>query len=62
MIGNIYKKSDALLMPTLLESLGLPYLEAMNYKKSILTSKFDLAFDVVVILLITLIRWMSILY
>ncbi len=45
-IGEIYKKTDALLMPTLLESYGLPYVEAINYRKLILTTRFDLAYDV----------------
>ena len=37
-MSGIYKRIDALLMPTLLESFSIVYLEAMYYKVPILTS------------------------
>jgi glycosyltransferase involved in cell wall biosynthesis len=37
---------DALLLPTLLESYGLPFVEAMQHRVSILTSDFDFTRDV----------------
>ena len=40
-IGDLYSKSDALLMPTILESYGLTYFEAMNYKLPIIASRMD---------------------
>ena len=33
-------------MPTLLESYGFPYIEAIFYKKHIFTSKLDLSVEV----------------
>ncbi len=45
-IASLYKQSDALLMPTLLESYGLPYVEAMYHKKTVFTSDLDFARDV----------------
>lgn len=45
-IPSLYQQSDALLMPTLLETYGLPYIEAMYHKKTILTSDLDFAHDV----------------
>ena len=45
-VASLYKQSDALLMPTLLESYGLPYVEAMYHKKTIFTSDIDFAHDV----------------
>lgn len=45
-ISSLYKKCDALLMPTLLESYGLPYIEAMYHERPILTSDLDFARDV----------------
>ncbi len=38
-----YRHSQALLMPTLIETLGLPYLEAMHFGLPILTSDLDFA-------------------
>jgi glycosyltransferase involved in cell wall biosynthesis len=45
-IPSLYEQSDALLMPTLLESYGLPYVEAMYHGKSVLSSDIDFAHDV----------------
>lgn len=45
-IGALYSQCDALLMPTLLESYGLPYIEALYHSKTILTSDMDFAHDV----------------
>lgn len=39
----IYNNCDGLIMPTLLETFGLPYLEAMAYRKLIFTSNLDFA-------------------
>lgn len=41
-----YRFSDALCMPTLLETFGLPYVEAMALELSILTSDLDFAREV----------------
>ena len=46
MIAALYQQGDALLMPTLLESYGLPYVEAMFHGKTVLTSDLDFAHDV----------------
>ena len=45
-VPSLYSQCDALLMPTLLESFGLTYLEAMFHYKTILTSNRDFAKDV----------------
>jgi glycosyltransferase involved in cell wall biosynthesis len=45
-VPSLYKQVDALFMPTLLETYGLPYIEAMYHKKTILTSDLDFAHDV----------------
>jgi glycosyltransferase involved in cell wall biosynthesis len=45
-VASLYNQSNALLMPTLLESYGLPFVEAMYHQKSILTSDLDFARDV----------------
>ena len=45
-IPSLYTQCDALIMPTLLESYGLPYVEAMYHNKTILTSEIDFAKDV----------------
>ncbi len=45
-VPSLYMQSDALLMPTLLESFSGTYVEAMYHKKPILTSKYDFAIDV----------------
>ena len=37
----MYKRSDAVIIPTLLESLGLPFLEAMSFNKPLFTSNLD---------------------
>lgn len=42
-IPSLYEASDGLLMPTLLETFGLPYVEAMHHGKPILTSDMDFA-------------------
>lgn len=43
---SLYKQCDALLLPTLLESYGLPYVEAMAYGLPIVTSDLDFAHEV----------------
>jgi hypothetical protein len=45
-IPSLYEQSDALLMPTLLESFSGTYVEAMFHKKTIFTSNRDFAIDV----------------
>jgi len=45
-VPSLYAQCDALLMPTLLESYGLPYVEAMFNQRTILTSDLDFATDV----------------
>lgn len=45
-IGSLYRQCDALLMPTLLESYGLPFVESLYHSKTILTSDLDFAHDV----------------
>jgi len=45
-ISSLYKQCDALIMPTLLESFGLTYIEAMYFNLPILTSDRDFAHDV----------------
>jgi len=45
-VPSLYAQSDALLMPTLLESFSGTYVEAMFHKIVILTSKLDFAEDV----------------
>lgn len=42
-VGSLFRSVDALLFPTVLETFGLPYLEAMYYEKPILTSDLDFA-------------------
>ncbi|MDR1384752.1 MAG: glycosyltransferase [Planctomycetaceae bacterium] len=42
-LGNYYKNTNALLLPTLLESFSGTYLEAMNFETPILTSDMDFA-------------------
>lgn len=42
-VPAFYQHSHALLMPTLIETLGLPYLEAMHFGLPILTSDMDFA-------------------
>ena len=43
---SLYRQCDVLLLPTLLESYGLPYIEAMAYGLPIVTSDLDFAHDV----------------
>jgi glycosyltransferase involved in cell wall biosynthesis len=45
-VPDLYHQCDALLMPTLLESYGNPYAEAMYHNKTIITSDLDFAKDV----------------
>lgn len=45
-VPSLFNQCDALFMPTLLESYGLPYVEAMFNEKTILTSNLDFAIDV----------------
>lgn len=45
-VPSLYMQCDGLLMPTLLESFGLTYIEAMHNKKPIFTSDIDFAHDV----------------
>jgi glycosyltransferase involved in cell wall biosynthesis len=45
-VPALYKQSDALLMPTLLESFSGTYVEAMFHGKPIMTSRLDFAIDV----------------
>jgi glycosyltransferase involved in cell wall biosynthesis len=42
-VSSLYRQCDALLMPTLLETFGAPYVEAMFHKRPILTSDLDFA-------------------
>jgi glycosyltransferase involved in cell wall biosynthesis len=43
---SLYKQCDGLLMPTLLETYCLPYVESMTHKRLILTSDMDFSRDV----------------
>ena len=45
-VPTLYHQCDALLMPTLLESYGYPFVEAMYHNKTIITSDLDFAKDV----------------
>ncbi|MCP4182019.1 MAG: glycosyltransferase [Hyphomicrobiales bacterium] len=45
-VPSLYQQTDGLLMPTLLETFGIPYTEAMSCSKSIFTSDLDFARDV----------------
>lgn len=45
-VSTVYRHSQALLMPTLLESFSLSYLEAMRFGVPILTSEYDFAREV----------------
>lgn len=45
-VPSLYSQTDALLMPTLLESFSGTYVEAMYHQKTILTSDLDFARDV----------------
>ena len=42
-VASYYYNSDALFLPTLLETFGLPYIEAMHFGLPILTSDLDFA-------------------
>jgi glycosyltransferase involved in cell wall biosynthesis len=43
---SLYQQCDAIIFPSLLETYGLPYIEAMAHGKPILTSDLDFAHDV----------------
>lgn len=43
LMPSIYNQVDALLFPSLLETYGFPYIEAMTFDKPILTSNLDFA-------------------
>jgi glycosyltransferase involved in cell wall biosynthesis len=45
-VPSLYRQTDALLMPTLLESFSGTYVEAMYHQKPIFTSNLDFAKDV----------------
>lgn len=45
-VSTLYRYTDALLMPTLLESFSLTYVEAMRFELPILTSDYDFAHEV----------------
>ena len=45
-VPSLYKQTDALLLPTLLETFSGTYVEAMFHKKPILTSNLEFATDV----------------
>lgn len=45
-VGSLYRACDGLLLPTLLESYGLPLVEAMFNERTVLTSDYDFARDV----------------
>jgi glycosyltransferase involved in cell wall biosynthesis len=45
-VAALFEQCDALLLPTLLESYGLPFVEAMFNKRTIITSDFDFTRDV----------------
>ena len=45
-IPSLYKQADAIFLPTLLESYGLPFFEAMHFNKPILTSNLDFAIEI----------------
>ena len=46
LVPSLYRQTDALLLPTLLESFSGTYVEAMFHGIPIFTSEFDFAFDV----------------
>jgi len=43
---SLYKQCDALLFPTLLETYGLPYIEAFEFELPIVTSDLDFAHEI----------------
>ena len=45
-VPALFEQCDGLLLPTLLETYGLPFIEAMFNKKTVLTSDFDFTRDV----------------
>ena len=45
-VPRLFEECDALFLPTLLESYGLPFVEAMHHAKPIFTSDFDFTRDV----------------
>jgi glycosyltransferase involved in cell wall biosynthesis len=46
LMPSLYNQCDALIFPSLLETYGLPYIEAMACEKPILTSDLDFAHDI----------------
>jgi glycosyltransferase involved in cell wall biosynthesis len=46
LMPSLYKQIDALFFPSLLETYGLPYIEAMSFGKPILTSNLDFAHSI----------------
>lgn len=45
-VPSLYKQTDALILPTFLESFSGTYVEAMHHRKPILTSDFDFSREV----------------
>lgn len=45
-VSDLFEQCDALFLPTLLESYGLPFIEAMHNGRPIFTSDYDFARDV----------------
>ncbi|MEW5807014.1 MAG: glycosyltransferase [Acidobacteriota bacterium] len=45
-VGSYYRHCQAFLMPTLMETFGIPYLEAMSFNLPVLTSDLDFAHSV----------------
>jgi glycosyltransferase involved in cell wall biosynthesis len=45
-MGALYQRCDGLLLPTLLESYGLPFVEAMHNRRTVLTSDYPFTRDV----------------
>ena len=43
---SLYQQTDVLFLPTLLESYGLPYIEALKFQKPIITSDLDFAREI----------------
>lgn len=45
-VASLFRQTDALFLPTLLESYGLPFIEAMQNGRTIFTSDFEFTRDV----------------